>query len=141
MTLKSRKTVRDAIVTDLKAVTLAGVAVLATEAGGQAHVFDHLEKEPGGISPFACVDGGSVLYDLSGDDSNPTAYGLIVGFWVRRDLGEAASEDVLDDLALELAKLLRKSYNAKFSTPSVSDYEVIDGLPYKFELHFVELYE
>jgi hypothetical protein len=142
MTLLSRKTVRDGLVTHLKGVTVGAVHPLADEAGGQAHVFPYLTKEVGGISPFACVDGGSVLYDLDGDDGLLTPFGLVVGFWAMRGGdNDAAAEDMLDDLALALALALRANYNAQFTVPSVSDYETLDGIPYKFELHFVEVRE
>jgi hypothetical protein len=62
---------------------------------------------------------------------------LVIGFWCRR--GDADEHDaMLDELALALALMLRAKHQAKFTTRSVSEFEVMDGVDYKFELHFVE---
>ncbi len=133
MSLPNRKTTRAALVTDLK--TVIG---LTTEAGGQAHVFDHLVKDPGGISPFATVEDGESQYDLSGDDSALHPLGFVIGFWIRRD-DASASESLLDDLFLALGDILRTKYMARFTRPSVLDYDILAGIEYRIEFHFVEI--
>jgi hypothetical protein len=134
MAFTNRETVRDALVTTLKAITL-----LANETDGTVHVTGYWMKAPKGINPFCCVDSGSVLYPVEMDEGNQTHFGFVVGFWVRRDSSAATAEDQLDSLALSLATSLQSSYNARFISKSVTDYEVVDGIPYKFELHFIEI--
>ena len=152
MSYPSRKTLRTTLVTQIKALTtgssvypladethLTGVAPHQTVVVDQEHVFPNFPKDPGGISPFAIVSSGSALYDVNGSDSDGalTKFDMIIGFWAKRDDDDAA-DDMLDDLILTLAEMLHLNYNARFVTKSVSDVEVLAGVPYKFELHFVE---
>jgi hypothetical protein len=132
MTMTNRKTIRHDLVAKLKTITL-----LADEAGGTAHVVGYWPKDPQGISPFVGVDSGSVQYPTETDESNMTPFAFAVGVWVRRDAAEAAAEDTLDDLALEIAEVIRNNYNGRFVAESVTDQETIGGIPYKFEVHFV----
>jgi hypothetical protein len=134
MTFVSRKATRDALVATIK--TIAG---LTDDADGTVHVVPYFTKDPAGISPFCCVDSGSVQYDLSGDPTKQTSMQFVIGFWVRRD-DPAGAEDMLDGLALALAQRLSEAYyQPRFYSPSVSDFEEIAGIQYKFELHFVEI--
>src|SRR5574343_114973 len=125
----NRKKLRDAVKT---ALTTDLAAYLAT--GG---MFEYFTKNPGGISPFCCLDAGSVYYDLSGDETDPTRCVLVIGFWARRD-GADGADDALDDLAYGMATSLSKNFNARLVSESATEYEDLEGVPSKFELHFVE---
>lgn len=141
MTLPNRKDVRDSLVANFKTdILVSGNAVLSDDGDGFAHARDHFPKDLGGRSPIAGVDGASVQYDLVGDETAETPFGLIVGFWARSMESRTDAEDMLDTLAQQLATLLRAKYNANFSQPSITDFEVVDGIEYKFELHYVEIY-
>jgi hypothetical protein len=134
MTLTNPKTLRADLVAKLKTIALLG-----TDLDGTVHVVGFFPKDPGGISPFCGIDRAGWQPNLTGDRSSQTPNQFVVGFWVRRD-DPAAAEDTLDDLALALAGLLEAVYyQPKFFNPSQSDYEEIDGIQYKFELHFVEI--
>lgn len=140
MSLPNRKDVRDSLVANLKTdIIISTNAVLSDDSDGFAHARDYFPKDLDGRSPIAGVDGLWSQYDLSGDDSAETAFGLVVGFWARSMENRANAEDMLDNLAQQLATLLRAKYNARFSQPSVTDFEVVDGVEYKFELHYVEI--
>lgn len=134
MTWTNRKTLRAALVTTLKTITLLG-----NDTDGTAHTIGYFEPNPRGISPFCCVDSGGWLPELPGDDTALTECHFVIGVWVRRDGGQSAAEDQIDDIALSIAQKLSAGYNAKFEGPSNSDYEDIEGVPYKFELHFVKI--
>lgn len=136
MTFTSQKTPRGAIVTALKGITL-----LANDPApaNTAHVVGYFEPNPQGISPFVCVDSAGAMYDLPDDGGLLTPFRFVIGLWVRRDIGEAAAEDQLNDLALEIALVLRDTFNARYTAYPTSDFEIIDGIPYKFELYYVEL--
>ena len=139
--LPNRTTLRNDLVTNLKTISwvVTGpvtVTPLADESG-ITKVFGYWNKNPGGISPFACVDSGSIYYSTSGSSELLTPMVLIIGFWAKR--GETDEHDVmLDNLALGLVNILRNKYNATFKSPSISDYEILNGVPHKFELHFVQ---
>jgi hypothetical protein len=137
--LPDRAALRTALTEDLKLLVVGSDTPLATEVGvgGAEHAFAYMKKDPSGVSPFACVDSGSIRYDLVGSDELQTPIILIVGFWARRS-DDDSHDDMLDGLALALAKMLRAKYIARIPSRSVTDFEVLDGIPYKFELHFVE---
>ncbi len=151
MSLPNRTDLRNALVSDLKTLSykVAGpldlhgdpttitLTPLADETGSVAHVFGYLNEKPNGITPFACVDAGAIQYNTTGSDERLTPIMVVIGFWAARGAADE-HEVVLDNLALALALLLREKYMAKFASPSTTDYEVIKGTPYKFELHFVE---
>lgn len=132
--VSSRKTVRDKLVTSLKSIPeLADEAVT-----GAPHVFGFLAKTFNGMSPCACVDTLGVQYDTIGDESDLSRFRFIVGFWVNRESASEA-EDMLDKLALEFSAKIRNDYYGQFFQQSTTDYETLDGTPYKFELHFLEI--
>jgi hypothetical protein len=134
MTFTSQKTPRLDLVSALK-----GIALLADDVDGTAHVVGYFEPDPRGISPFVCVDSAGALYSPPDDGGLQTPMRFVVGVWVRRDIDPATAEDQLNDLALEIANVLRDDFNARFTDFPTSDFEMIEGVPYKFELHFVEL--
>jgi hypothetical protein len=143
MTYVSQKTLRAALVTSLKTITL-----LADETGGSKHVLGYFEPNPQGISPFVCVDSAGKLFDLPDDETNLTPARFAIGVWQRRDDGNGivtattaqSAEDQLDDLALSIANVLRLNYpNSKFLDFPRTDYEEIEGLQYKFLFYFVEI--
>jgi len=140
--LPNRTTLRNSLVTNLKAISwvVAGPVTVTplADIAGSARVFGFWKKDPGGISPFACVDSGNIQYSTSGSTGLLTPMTMVIGFWARRESTD--SHDVLlDNLILAFTEqVLRVKYNARFSSPSVSDFEILDGIPYKFELHFVE---
>ena len=127
----SQKTLRADLVTKLKTITL-----LADDTA--VHVVGYFNPNPQGISPFACVDSAGALFDLSGDDTNLDPMRFVIGVWVRRD-DPATAEDQINDLAASIATILALNYNAEFTTHPQSDFEEIEGVQYKFELHFVEI--
>jgi len=141
MVLPNRTSLRTGLVTKLKALswTIAGPATLTplADVSGIPKVFGYWKKNPGGLSPFACVDSGTVQYSTTGNIGLLTPITMVIGFWAKR--GESDEHDVmLDNLILTFTNVLRSSYNARFVSSSISDYEILDGVPYKFELHFVE---
>lgn len=137
MTLISQKTRRLDIVERLRAVP-----ALADDADGTAHVVAYFEPDPQGVSPFCCVSSAGANHRLPLDPSNTTPMRFVIGFWARRDQGQnEAAENLIDDLALELSRVLGNSYLAEYVDYPTSDYETISGIPYKFELHFVEIKE
>lgn len=133
MAYQNQKTLRAALVTALKTIPL-----LADDLDGTAHVVPYFEPDPQGISPFACVDSAGMLYSLPGDVTKPTPARFVIGVWVKRT-DPAAAEDQLNDLALAIAGVLEDNYLAKFTDFPQSDFEIIAGEQYKFELHFVEI--
>ena len=97
----------------------------------------YILKDANGFSPYACIDSGDIAYELIGSDELQTPMVLVIGFWARR--GATDEHDVmLDDLAWALATMLRAKYTARTATKSVTDFEELDGVSYKFELHFIE---
>jgi len=137
MGFPNRKAIRISLTADLKTMPVgqSGALVLA-DSGGQEHAFPYLRKKVNGISPFACIESGSLDYGTELNYGVPTMFVIIIGFWARRS-DEGTTEEMLDDLAQALAEMVYSKYNAKFVSPSVTDYEVLDGIQYKFELHFV----
>ncbi len=140
MSYPNRAVLRASLETDLKSMVITdGTKPLDTEAppANVVHVFRYLKKDPQGISPFACIDSGNVQYDVVRSDAIPTSMVIIIGFWVRR--GNADEHDtMLDNLAQALATMLKAKYSSQFVSKSITDYEEMDGISYKFELHFVE---
>ncbi len=138
--LPNRTDLSTSVIADLKLISYVSGGITVTplaDVDGVEHVFDYWKKDPNGISPYACVDSGNIRYSTDGADSLLTPMTLVIGFWARRYSGNEHNV-MLDNLILGLVTFLRKKYNAKFASPSVSDYETIDGIPYKFELHFVK---
>jgi hypothetical protein len=133
MTFASQHPLRDDLVTKLKTITL-----LANDTDTTPHVVGYFETNPKGISPFACVDSAGALYGLPEDTSGLTPMRFVIGVWVRRD-DPATAEDQINDLALSIAQILEANYNAKYTDFPQSDFEEIEGVQYKFELHFVEI--
>lgn len=128
-TFPSRKSLRASVVTALK-----GITQLA-DAGGVAHVYDHLIKDPGGISPICTVESGPWQPNFTA--AAQQWFGLTIGMWVKRDdAGDA--EDLMDDLAVGLAQVMDQSYNAEFTRPSMPEYDLPD-LQYRIEWHFVSI--
>ena len=134
MTVPNRKSLRSDLVTKLK----AQVTLLANDSDGTVHVFDHLVKNLNGLSPVCTIESGPTNYDLSGDSEASHAMGFIIGNWIKRDDADAA-EDTLDDLIVAEVGTLRKEYNAKFTQPSMPDYETLDGVEYRIEFFAVEI--
>jgi len=133
MTVANRETLRDGIVTDMK--TLTG---LADDAGSVAHVFGGLPQTFDGLSPCCTVENGGWRPDLAGDIYDPTPVRFIIGFWQRID-ARASAEDALDLFAIELFNKLRSKYNARFYDTTMPFYELMDGIDYRGEYHFVEV--
>lgn len=130
--MNSQKTLRADLVTKLK-----GIALLADELDGTAHVLPYFETNPRGISPFVCVDSAGQKPTLMGD-MVPTPARFVIGVWVRRDTPGTA-EDQLNDLAASIVQVLSINYLAHYIDFPSSDFEEIEGVQYKFELHFVEI--
>lgn len=133
MSLVNRETLRDGLVTNLK--TLTG---LADGTGSIAHVFGNLPDSFDGLSPCATVENGGWEPDISGDDTNLTPVRFVIGYWKRVDTRDNA-EDSLDKFAGELFTLLRDNYLARFYEISMPFYELMDGVDYRGEYHFVEI--
>jgi hypothetical protein len=129
----SQKTLRADLVTKLKTITL-----LADDTDHTAHVVGYFPTNPAGISPLVGIDSAGAMFDLVDDDTNQTPMRFVIGVWVRRD-DPATAEDQINDLAASIATVLALNYNAKFTTHPQSDFEEIEGIQYKFELHFVEI--
>ena len=132
MTLANRETLRDDLVTKLKTCT-----GLADGTGSIAHVFGQLPSSFNGLSPACTVENGGWKPDISGDDTDPTPIRFVIGFWDRIDT-RANAEDALDKFAGELTSKLRQYYNAKYYDVSMPFYELMDGVDYRGEYHFVE---
>jgi hypothetical protein len=137
MSLPNRKTLRSALKTDLGGTLTGGTIWSGGVTMLQGQVYDYYPKDPGGISPYAVIDSGTASYSLDGDEGTPTQFGIAVTFFARRDSADGA-DDILDDLALDLANICRSNYNARFLGPSQSDFELVAGVDYKFEVHFIE---
>ncbi|HSW63424.1 MAG TPA: hypothetical protein VLH56_08950 [Dissulfurispiraceae bacterium] len=131
----NRKTHRDALEAAIKAFT-----GLADEAGGIPHVFSELIVTFGGLSPCVTIENGGWSPDMTGDNTSPDKVRFIIGFWRRTDT-RGNAEDALDTFAGELIALMKKSYNARYYQDSMPFYELIEGVEYRGEYHFVELEE
>lgn len=127
-TLPSRKKARADLVAKIK----AGITQLA-DAGGVAHTYDHLIKDPAGLSPICTVESGPWQPRFTAAETQTFAF--TIGLWVKRtDASDA--EDLLDDLAVDLAEVLDANYNAEFTRPSMPEYDLPE-LQYRIEWHFV----
>jgi len=123
MTLHNRKTPRAAL-----------AAAITTNITQLQSVFKSLPKKPAGVSPFCTVESGPATYQFSPDENK---FGFVVGMWVLRDDADAA-EDLLDDLAQDLAQVVDTWHTATFSQESQTDYAMLDGkYDYRVEWHFV----
>jgi hypothetical protein len=135
MGLVNRHTLRDGVVTMLK--TCTGLA----DVGATVHVFGQLPPSFSGISPVATVENGGWEPDIAGDDTDPISTRFVIGFW-RRITNDSRdnAEDALDVFAGELTNKLRASYNARYYELSQPFYELMDGVDYRGEYHFVEIW-
>lgn len=125
MTMENRKDARAALVSLID----TGITQLQS-------TFGSLPKKTGGVSPFCTVESGPAGYDFFPDESK---FGLIVGMWVLRDDADAA-EDLLDDLAQDLAQVVETWHTATFTQESQPDYEFLEGrYDYRVEWHFISV--
>ena len=87
-TLPNRTTLRNSLVADLKALSwvITGPVTVTplADVAGVPKVFSYWKKNPGGISPFACIDSGNVQYSTTGNIGLLTPMVMVVGFWARR---------------------------------------------------------
>jgi hypothetical protein len=133
MSFLNRETIRDDLLTKLKLLT-----GLADDTGAIAHVFGQLPTSFNGLSPVCTVENGGWRPNLAGADSLLVPVRMIIGFWEK--IGTRANaEDALDLFAKELADMLKANYNAKFYDNSMPFYELMDGVDYRGEYHFVEI--
>lgn len=133
MTIPKRKTAR-----------LALASLIETNITALQEVYPYLVFDPEGQSPVCTVEDGAHQPNThSAVGRYP--FQFTVGFLVRRDRtdGDDAdaenAEDLIDDLANDLATLLENNYGGRFYQPSEIGYEVIGGLAYRSEYHFVEI--
>ncbi len=131
MTNASRKDLRAQLVADLQALTSI------------TEVIPYLPRKLSGKSPVCSVESGGWQ---PVNTEEPTMVRVIIGFWVRRSPepdqlhpDPEDAENVIDDLALQLAQLMEAEYNASAWRPSSPDYEVIDGVSYRIEFHYYEV--
>ena len=123
--ISNRKDARNSLVTALQTIT-----------GFQA-VYDHLPKTFSGQSPVCTVDAISQFPDFNAPALAET-FQFAVGVWVDRG-DAAASEDLLDDLAQDVAEVVQGWHNSIFYQPSEATYEELERGQYRVEWHFVQV--
>ena len=123
MTVTNRKDARNALVTL--------ITTNMTGAGQLNAVYDHLPKDFQGKSPVCAVSSGSAFYQWLPEHVND--FVLMAMIAVRRD-DAAASEDLADDMAQDLAEIIYGWDNAEFTGASDVFYEMIDSDEYRFEV-------
>lgn len=111
-------------------------AVIGTGIPQLTAVYGYAPKDPQGISPFCTVESWRHHYQFHPAIENK--FGFLVKIWVKREDAETAEEQ-LDDLALDLAVVIRRWHNVHFATPSETGYEQVDNDSYRTEIHYVEV--
>lgn len=124
MSILNRKDARAGLIAQMQAIP-------AFEA-----VHDHLPKDLEGKSPVCTVESGPAVYRW--EPAHYNTFQFIVGVWVRRD-DAGTAEDLLDDLAQDVAEAVYAWHTAEFVDPSAPDYEEIDGVLYRVEWFFVSV--
>jgi len=122
--ISNRKNARDSLVTALTGIT-----------GFQA-IYDHLPKDFDGQSPVCCVDALSQYPQFSPAVAEPFRFAVWV--WVDR-ADAAAAEDLLDDLAQDVADAVKVWHNGFFYQESEASYEELEKGQYRTETHFVQV--
>lgn len=132
----NREAWRDGLQTDIQALT--GLASETVEGVTYTHVWPYLPNTFGGLSPVVTIENGGWRPALDMDDTNPVPIRYVVGFWARVDTRSTA-EDALDLFAKELVELMQTKYNARYYQDSMPFYELIEGVDYRGEFHFIEI--
>ena len=123
--ITNRKDARNSLVTALTAIT------------GLQVIYDHLPKTFSGQSPICTVDAISQFPDFNAPAVTET-FQFAIGIWVdRADAG--AAEDLLDDLAQDVAEVVLAWHNGIFYQPSEATYEELEKGQYRVEWHFVQV--
>lgn len=123
MTVRNRKDARESLATALDTIT-------------GPTVYDYQPKDFGGLSPVITVESAAADYGETPGDVNDFRFLVIA--WVRRD-DAAAAEDTLDNLSQDIAEIVMDWNNGIFYQESDAGYEVIDGILYRREAHFVSV--
>ncbi|HSV86949.1 MAG TPA: hypothetical protein VLH85_10265 [Levilinea sp.] len=104
------------------------------------HVWTELPPTFGGLSPCVTIENGGWMHSLDLGDDVPTQVRFIIGYWRKIDTRSNA-EDALDLFARELVGVMQRKYNARYYQDSMPFYELIEGVEYRGEYHFIQLEE
>lgn len=132
----NRETFRDGLQTNIQALT--GLASEVVGGVTYTHVWNDLPNTFGGLSPCVTIENGGWRPALDLDSTGITSIRYVIGFWRRIDTRDNA-EDALDLFAKELVTMFENKYNARYYQESMPFYEILEGVDYRGEFHFIEI--